>query len=76
MTIDSVIAKLQALREEIGGDTEVFIQLEAIDNLPRRRVAKIARHYDSDTPETDYFKRTGKDRVMIETATAHLNPVD
>ena len=76
MTLDSMIAKLKKLRSEIGGDTEVFIQLETIDNLPRRRVAKIARHFDSDTPETAYYKRTGKDRVMIETATAHLHPVE
>ena len=76
MTLDSMIAKLKKLRSEIGGDTEVFIQLETIDNLPRRRVAKIARHFDSDTPETTYYKRTGKDRVMIETATAHLHPVE
>ena len=76
MTVDSMIRKLQELRSEMGGDAEVFVQLEKIDNLPRRQIAKIALHYDSDTPETDYYKRTGKDRVMIQTATAHLNPVE
>ena len=76
MTIDSMIEKLQKLRSEIGDDTDVFVQLEAIDNLPRRRIANITIHYDSDTPKTEYFKQTGKNRVMIQTATAHLHPVD